>query len=77
MRIEIDEFTMAEYDEACALWRAMREVELDDADTREKMADGPFVQSAEELLARGSDRRDRAMAQSGPGRHRAAWSPPC
>jgi len=38
MRVEIDEFTMADYDEACALWRAMREVELDDADTREKMA---------------------------------------
>ena len=76
MRIEIDEFTMADYDEACALWRAMPEVELDDADTREKMADGPFVQRAAELLAR-PDRIDATMAESGPGRHQAAWSPPC
>ncbi len=36
--IEITEFTVSDYEEACALWRAIPEVELDDADTCEKMA---------------------------------------
>jgi len=55
MRIEIDEFTMDDYDDACALWRAMREVELDDADTREKMAEYLQRNPAMSFVARHGD----------------------
>ncbi len=37
MNIEITEFCMADYHEACALWDVMPEIDLDDADTPERM----------------------------------------
>jgi ribosomal protein S18 acetylase RimI-like enzyme len=37
MNIAITEFSMGDYDEAVALWRAMPEIGLDDADTPERM----------------------------------------
>jgi len=37
MNIDIAEFSMADYDEACALWHAMHEIGLDDADSPEFM----------------------------------------
>ena len=37
MSVAITEFSMTDYEEAAALWRAMPEIGLDDADTPERM----------------------------------------
>lgn len=66
--IEIDGFTMDDYDEACALWRAMPEVELDDADTREKMADYLKRNPAMSFVARQGGRMIGAVLCGHDGR---------